>query len=108
MSEITEHNNNFQKITEDDPIFKDKRTRLNGNFPIKDYIYFTNEEKSFFVVHNKGDLYKVNANVLYYLSNLNYSIKDKFNEVDKAIDYNKRLNSYNLHKIDNLKKRYVY
>ena len=105
MSKIIEYNNNFQKITENDSIFKDKKTRLNGNFHIKDYIYFTNEQNSFLIVHNKGEIYKVNANVFYYLSDLNFSVKNKFKEVDNAIAYNKKLNSYNLHKINSLNKK---
>lgn len=82
MSEKT-YNDNFTEIFPDDKLFTDKKTRLQGNFHIKDYVNFTNEKTSYIILRKEGKIYRVNANLLYYLGNVDYCIKTKFDELQK-------------------------
>lgn len=110
MSEKT-YNDNFTEIFPDDKLFVDKQTKIRGNFYVKNYIDFTNEKTSFIVLRKNGKIYRINANLLYYLGNVDYCIKTKFDELEKKIEYNNKCtiynnkcNKYSLNKINNLKR----
>lgn len=104
MSKKT-YNNNFTEIFPDDKLFVNKQTTIRGKVYVKNFIDFTSDKTSYIILRKDGKIYRINANILYYLGNVDYCINSKFNELDKKIEYNNKCNKYNLNKINNLKRK---
>jgi hypothetical protein len=99
-------NNCFTEINDNNAIFMDRRTKLNGNFHINDYIYFTNDNGSHIILKINDKNYAVNAKLLFSLNGIDFCIKDKINKLEKDINLNKIKCKNNNIKINIIKKKF--